>query len=563
MVRRRTAVVAAVVTVPAVLCAPVGPAGGSVSATRAPAADCTVTWNQMDAPDVGSSDNVMSSVTGTSPTNLYATGRYAPNPTGGYSPRILRNAGAGWFDLSVPDLGADASLSHSVSSRPGEAWVSGADESPSGNGSEPVLLHVLDDTVTRVGLPDLPAGAAQLSIDPVVSAAGNSVWLAAYYLPSGSGPNISVLYRKVVGHGWTQIRVPARFVEAVDAVSAQEAYVGGDGLYRWVNGAVTKVALPSNLPYVTAIAATGADDVWAVSFGQQDGVELLHFDGATWRPVDLPAGVTGLLESTEFPPMITVGHDGLTWLVGTYVDVINHTGYPRNWIARYDPAGGTWAGGPAGAYPPTPDGGTGGVSDVLALSGNNVYMAGWGDGQQRAVVARLCHLTAGAATLNPRAVAAQALGDTVFVAAAPKSPVSVSFADPTGFLKTGSIAPGRVAQLAAKAAGTFRLAADPAHLSATLSVPPRAQDDGPGVVVQVADQPAPARFAYRLQVVRPGSATWRTVAVVATAGYVGVRFSPRRWPAGTYLARARVRNTATGTATGWSPVVQFRLPANG
>src|SRR5689334_23216285 len=110
MRRRPAAFVVAAATVPVVLCVPIGPAGGIPNSPQTSGAGCTATWNQMDAPAVGSADNVMASVTGTAPTNLYATGRFGPNASGGYSPRILRNVGSGWFDLSLPDLPADASL---------------------------------------------------------------------------------------------------------------------------------------------------------------------------------------------------------------------------------------------------------------------------------------------------------------------------------------------------------------------------------------------------------------------------------------------------------------------
>ena len=38
-------------------------------------------------------------------------------------------------------------------------------------------------------------------------------------------------------------------------------------------------------------------------------------------------------------------------------------------------------------------------------------------------------------------------------------------------------------------------------------------------------------------------------------------FYPDNWAHGTYSIRARIVNTASGIATGWSPISQFALPS--
>jgi hypothetical protein len=518
---------------------------------------CTATWDQRDAPEIGAQDNVMLSVTGAEPKTLYATGQWYPNQEGGYAPRIVRDVGSGWHDLKLPGFNSNrVFLDHSATQRPGEAWVGGS--YLAGQGFEPVLLHVLGDKVSRVGLPRRPADSTELDADfsLPVDVAGDTVWaLASYYSSSPSASHVNILYRRTGSSRWTQIHVPGEFVDSLDAVTAREAYIGGDGLYRWLNGALTRVDLSPPSGYVESIAGTGPSSVW-VLLNDASGATLQHFDGDTWNRVDFPSSVTTLPDTSV--DHMTVGRDGVLWVTGGYADTISD--FFRNWTARYDPVTGSWAGGPTSADAPDPEGATGGISDVYASADGNVYIAGWGDDQKEALVAQLCELNVGPAVVTPDTVTVKELGDTLFVAAAANSTGPLSVSDTTGVLTTGDLAANQVVALPARAAGTFELTARPSNLRSTVRVPPLTEKFYRGATVYAGSTPPPAGYAYRLQIIPPNSTNWRTVGLSAASGYTSAIFSNRKWHAGRYQARAQVRNVTSGTTSGWSPVVAFEVP---
>lgn len=562
---RRTARLAIAALSVTVLAAPADASAAGTSTVAGAAAPCTATWDQRDVPEVGASDNVLLSITGTSSTSLYATGQWFPNAAGYYSGRILRNSGSGWADLALPDLHSDrVDLGSSVAPAPDEAWVGGSAYQPATVIFEPVLLHVVGNAVSRVALPPPPTGYAELDADrglPVDSTGGSDLWAAAsYYQSDYSGPHRTVLYRPAPGGGWTQTVIPIESVGALDAVSPSVAYIGGNGLFRWSAGSVTPVALPGNPAYVRGVTSTGPADVWVLAADTAGQQSLLHYDGATWSVVALPA--TGLAEATIDDMAVAPG--GVLWVAGTWTDyALTHS--EQRWVGRYHPGTRSWAAGPASPDAPTQAsyGDAGGLSDLLALTGGDVYMAGWGDGQYESVIGRLCQLTVGTAGPTPSAVSVKALGDVVLVTAGGATSGDVRANDSTGLLSAGPLQPGQGAALHPEAAGTYRLVVQPGSASATVGVPVRPLN-GPrqAVTVYVATRPAPTGYAYRLQVAAPGGA-WQTVGLSSSTGGMAKIFYPTKWARGTYSARAKVVNTTTGVATGWSPPVSFTLPAGG
>lgn len=555
--RRTVRLAIAALSITAVATPVGGRAAGAQTAAGAPA-PCTATWDQQAVPEVGATDNRMLSITGTSPTSLYASGWWFPNSADSYSGRVLRNSGSGWIDLALPALHSDrVTLDSSTAPGPDEAWVGGSAYDPAVV-FEPVLLHVVASTVARVTLPPPPTGYRELDSDlglPMDSTGGSDLWVAGTYFSTDvTAPSRTVLYRPRSGGGWTQATLPIEGVDALDAVSPTVAYLGGQGLFRWSAGKVSRVSLPGNPPFVRDIASTGPTDVWVAA---TDGAvsSLFHFDGVTWRSVALPR--TGLPGTTVED--IAVTPNGVLWVTGTWTDYLTHTG--QWWVGRYHPGTGTWAAGPASPDAPTRDADAGSVTDLLALSGGNVYVAGSGDGVYESVLARQCHLSVGSAGLTPAAVAVKARGDVALVTADGTSR-GVRVTDTTGLLSAGPLAPGQGAALRPDAAGTYRLVAKPGGSSATLGVPAQPLD-GPrrAVTVYVASKPAPAGYRYQLQALTPGTSTWRWVGLTPSTGDVAKIFHQSQFGPGTYSVRARVINTTTGIATGWSPLVRFMLPA--
>jgi hypothetical protein len=152
------------------------------------------------------------------------------------------------------------------------------------------------------------------------------------------------------GESWSV--VPAPEVEGslngVAAISADDVWAVGVGrggdvetnlTLHWDGAAWSVVTAPrigSRGNYLTAVAGTGPNDVWAVGFrfknDTSSATTILHWDGATWRRVASPNG--DMASSSLFG--VAVDPNGKAWAVG---DTGNReTGHPL--ILRW--GGGAW-----------------------------------------------------------------------------------------------------------------------------------------------------------------------------------------------------------------------------
>jgi plastocyanin len=91
-----------------------------------------------------------------------------------------------------------------------------------------------------------------------------------------------------------------------------------------------------------------------------------------------------------------------------------------------------------------------------------------------------------------------------------------------------------------------------AGMSGTIVVPISVSLSGGLFTIRVASAttPSSSKWRNRIQVRRPGSTSWRTIATTTARS---VTFDPG--PRGTYRFRSAVRNRVTGAISGFSPVV--------
>ena len=291
------------------------PTGAGAASARSVAArvsadggtSCVASWTQQAVSSpTGSQGNVISSITGTSATSLYAAGE-STSATGAERDRVLRNTGSGWRDLTVP-TGSYLHQSQSVAPAANEAWFSGAYTLPTG-AIAPSVFHIVANTVTRVPLP--ANGATDEFFDGgtrVASAGGSDLWAVADYDGGSDGGQESVLYHRTRTGGWTTVtETRGVFIDSIAAISPTAAYLGEDfGLFLVSDGSVSPVMLPgrANDSEAFDIAADGPDNVWVATVAPN---ELLHFNGASWTSVPLPTadGISEFFAESERCP---VGH---------------------------------------------------------------------------------------------------------------------------------------------------------------------------------------------------------------------------------------------------------------
>ena len=523
--------------------------GSAVAAPVLPGSSskpCTASWTNQPVTQLGINEDYLASITGTSPTSLYAVGQH--DEIGGYSGRIVRNAGSGWTDVALPDSAAGIyTLTSSVSTTANAAWVGGY--SDVGDDEEGVLLQVVGSTATEVAIPTAPTGDPHFESMALASSGGSDLWVGASYY-SGTDGGVSRLYHRTSTGAWTTIVVPFMAVNGLAAVSPTVAYLGGGSLSRISGGTVSTVVLPGDPVDIYNVVANNADDVWTL--GENDiGNQLIdHFDGSHWTSIPVPdPAVAGRLATFAVAP------NGTVWVTGSAPSVV--TGLSEPTIARYDPVTATWAITHAAAAVGPGNLPVGEPVGLLALGNGNVYMVGGGS-VSTPVAAKLCQLPA-SLSAGASAVTAATLGDGVLVTSPQGASGTTTVSDTTGLLSTGPLHAGQGAALPGSAAATYTLHTTAGSATATFAVPPTSSTFNFKTTVTIATRAAPAGYVYQVQLMRPGSTTWESTTLSAKSNGVAKYLYSVLYPAGNYLLRARVERLATATkpavSTGWSPTV--------
>jgi plastocyanin len=136
---------------------------------------------------------------------------------------------------------------------------------------------------------------------------------------------------------------------------------------------------------------------------------------------------------------------------------------------------------------------------------------------------------------------------------------SVTDASGMGLFDSGLLAPGSSYNLTLPAAGTYPIVDSATGNTATVIVPIQVEpDSGPLTTpfnVQWAAAKPPPGYAYDVEISRPGQpfVPWQTGVTTHSAAFVPDAGS------GQYKFQARLRNTANGNTSGWSPWVSVTV----
>jgi hypothetical protein len=171
----------------------------------------------------------------------------------------------------------------------------------------PLLAH-WDGTAWKTPeLPVLPDGTYLGGVDAL---SATDVWAVGSTVDSLPGAPSLLHYQ---GLEWQTVPTPPPPAGSTDDLDAIDMRTASDGwavgetstgtstqplILRWQGGGWTAPKAALGAGGLVAVAAAGADDVWAVG-NQVDGLGashglVLHFDGAAWAPVKVstPAGTT-------------------------------------------------------------------------------------------------------------------------------------------------------------------------------------------------------------------------------------------------------------------------------
>lgn len=327
-------------------------------------------WTVQPAQLLGTSDNSVGAVAGSSPRDVWAVGNFLPDAKGSNPDATLTFAehwnGTRWTVVPTPNAGPDFNYFYGVAASQGRAWAIGQRMNRAyqvralieyWNGARWSIMPTPQPGSVR----DLLMGASAVS--------PSDVWTVG--IQQGTDGRFETLAEHWDGHRWSTVPTPdpgaaGNHLYAVHAVSRDNVWAVGQqltghapdqGLVEHWDGrkwsVVPQPASASASVMLDAVAVAGGR-VWAA--GEADspargGQPLIEQDQhGTWTAARLPAAPAGSNWTNLWG--ITVS-GGTAWAVGTYVDP--KTDANQNLILRGD--GSTWT------IDPGPQPGT--SSDIL------------------------------------------------------------------------------------------------------------------------------------------------------------------------------------------------------
>jgi hypothetical protein len=531
----------------------------AVPAASAPA-NCTGPFVKVASPSPGSSDNVLFATAAAGPGHMWAVGRRYSGTN--YRNLILSNAGHGWSQVTAPNPGPTNNQLTAVSaSGPSDAWAAGW--YLTGDSAKPIApqaLHWDGSSWTAEPLPALPAELDSDAGPGILDISPTDAWLAGAYL-SGS-----------------------------TAVSV---------LAHWDGTSWSLVTHPAAAIVLTALAASGPDDVWAVGTGAGPSFPAVieHYDGSAWTTsATLPGISLGSVSSASPSVAWAVGTssdgnatatvewngsawkvvpspnpgsqpDGLTavsalaandvWAVGSDVDFGSGVGERQPMAMHWD--GTAWTAVPATGTAPDVFGETGTFLGVVALTATRVVAVGFGSSQADSLVADLCPFTVQDTGFAPSSANVSGPGAAAYWVVPASDHTSHRLADGSGFglFDSGPVAPGSSYAFAFPASGTYLVTDKSDGATEKVSVPMLAiTNAGSRKVLEWANAAPPAGVRFQIQDIPPGGTKF---VIFRNTRMTGSRLA-LQLPPGTYKFRSRMRDGTTGAATGWSPTVTLTLP---
>jgi hypothetical protein len=254
-------------------------------------------WTQVTSQNPSRTQNLLYAVTATSATNAWAVG----TSTGNGSPHqtlIERWDGSHWAQVASPSPGTESQLFAVAATSATNAWAVGY-FIPSGGARQTLIEHWDGTSWTQVASPSAGSLSGVLGIGWAVGVQPASSGADETLIEHWDGRTWSVVSGADLGPG------SAGSLAAVSATSP--ANIWAVGKFNVSNGAQqmliehydgtnwTRSASPGP-GSLAGVSATGASDAWAVGAGTSS--PIVHYDGTSWVPVPVHAGLNAVSASS-------------------------------------------------------------------------------------------------------------------------------------------------------------------------------------------------------------------------------------------------------------------------
>ena len=253
-------------------------------------------WRVVPSPNAGTSENYLSSVNGSSASDIWAVGCFVDDTD--CQALIEHWDGASWSIVSSPNVGASKTVLRGVVSlSTNNAWAVGSYDISSSGPDRPLIEHW--DGTSWSMVPSTNAGINGNSLNGIVALSANDVWAVG----AGSGGS---LIEHWDGASWSVVPSPniGNYLASITAVSANDIWaVGGDSnsnagsnqtlIEHWDGTSWSVVPSPDNGSYgssLSGVSAISANDIWAtgsyaLTSSGPNRTLIEHWDGTSWSMV--------------------------------------------------------------------------------------------------------------------------------------------------------------------------------------------------------------------------------------------------------------------------------------
>jgi Phosphoesterase family len=293
-------------------------------------------WTVQKAQLLGTSDNSVGAIAGSSPTDIWAVGDFLPDAKNSNQDATLTFAehynGHQWTVVRTPNAGPNFASFYGVAASQGKAWAVG--ERLNSQYQDRALVEVWNGKKWSIANIPQPGDVRDM-LFAASALSPSDVWVVGDQ--EGANGVFETLAEHWNGSTWTVVPTPdpgssGNHLYAVDAVSPDDVWAAGQQLgaqfpdnglvEHWDGHSWSVVPVPAATTaavMLDGIAVTGGDTVYVA--GEADspagGRPLIetYQDGA-WQTASLPASAGSIWTSLWG---ITVS-GGTAWAVGTYVD---------------------------------------------------------------------------------------------------------------------------------------------------------------------------------------------------------------------------------------------------
>ncbi len=260
-------------------------------------------WSIVSSPNAGVGDNFLNGVSGSASTDVWEVGYYT---FGTWKRTLIEHwNGTEWSLVPSPNSGKRLNvLNGVVAISSSNAWAVG--NASSGNALDQITLILHWDGTSWKIVPSPSPGTAQLNVLYGVAAnAANDIWAVGSF--TNRGEYAQTLVEHWDGTSWQVIptaNVPGTNNELYAVVALEPNNVWAVGYWgnaasgfstlveHWNGSTWSVVSSPNPLGdnFLSAVSATGANDIWAVGrsrnpFTFRTNTLIEHWDGNSWSTV--------------------------------------------------------------------------------------------------------------------------------------------------------------------------------------------------------------------------------------------------------------------------------------